>query len=73
MIRFRRPDKKPFTTRWMVLGLAMLSAVLAVSAGYYHQRWQNQVKRTQRLQRELNQLTQPIPSAAEIDRVKPVE
>lgn len=45
-----RPHQQPVQFK-IVLGFFICcSMVLAVATGYYHQRWQNQVKRTTRVQ-----------------------
>jgi hypothetical protein len=43
------------------------TAVLAVATGYYHQRWQNQVKRSARLQKQIDIFTATQAAVLKVD------
>lgn len=49
-----RPHQQPIHAKLVLFFFIVLSMVLAVTAGYYHQRWQNQVRRTTRVQTQLD-------------------
>lgn len=62
-----RPTSHPLPIRLLLLFFVILTAVLAIATGYYHQRWQNQVKRTARLQKQLDVLTATASPTLKID------
>lgn len=52
----KRPTQQPLPIRLVLVFFMLCSVILAIAAGYYHQRWLNQVKRTQRVQKQLELL-----------------
>jgi hypothetical protein len=56
----RRPAKQPVPSSIVLAVALILLAVIAVTAGFYHQRWQNQVKAYKRLQQKIT-TPQPTP------------
>ncbi len=63
----QRPDTQPFHYKLIIGLLVLLVCVLAISAGYYHQRWLNQVKRSTRLEKRLEILTATDSAKLKVD------
>ncbi len=62
-----RPTEQPVKFKIVLLFFILCSIILAIATGYYHQRWQNQVKRTARIQKQLDVLTATQTGTLKVD------
>lgn len=67
MNNIARPTEKPFAIKYVLIFFVILSAILAIATGYYHQRWQNQIKRTTRIQKQFDALTATASTVLKVD------
>ncbi len=63
----QRPDTQPFHYKIVIGLLVLLVSILAIAAGYYQQRWLNQVKRSTRLEKRLEILTATDAAKLKVD------
>ncbi len=64
----KRPvDQQLIPAKAVLLCFLALCVVLAIATGFYHQSWQNQVKRSARLQKQIDLLTATKAAVLKVD------